>query len=175
MLKNARLACLALAGLVLVLFSAAPHGAYAQDVEYLGSNRDWHAFQYMENGNPVCYIASKPTSEEGNYTSRGDVFLLVTHRPGENSTNVVSILTGYTYESGSEVEVTIGNRTFSLFTDQDTAWATDEDDQALIEAMKAGTDMVVRGTSSRGTLTTDTYSLLGFTASHEQINQTCGV
>lgn len=175
MLKNARLACLALAGLALVLLSATPQGARAQDVEYLGSNRDWHAFQYMENGNPVCYIASKPTSEEGNYTSRGDVFLLVTHRPGENSTNVVSILTGYTYESGSEVEVTIGNRTFSLFTDQDTAWATDEDDQALIEAMKAGTDMVVRGTSSRGTLTTDTYSLLGFTASHEQINQACGV
>ncbi len=150
--------------------------AAAQEVEYLGTNRDWHAFQYMENGNRVCYMASRPTDEEGNYSRRGDVFVLVTHRPAENSRNVVSFIAGYTYQPGSEASVTIGGDTFSLFTEGDTAWARDAaTDERLINAMRRGANMVVRGTSSRGTLTTDTYSLFGFTATYEQISEACGL
>jgi hypothetical protein len=35
--------------------------------------------------------------------------------------------------------------------------------------------MVVRGQSNRGTKTTDTYSLVGFSAAYQAINQACGV
>src|SRR5690606_23934913 len=156
---------------MLAIASAPSHG---QEVEFIGTHRDWHAFQFVENGNRVCYIASKPTREEGNYTQRGDVFLLVTHRPAENSRDVVSVITGYTYQSGSEVTVQIGSDSFRLFTNNDTAWARDAaTDRALVESMKAGITMVVRGTSSRGTLTTDTYSLLGFTAAYNAISEAC--
>ncbi len=34
--------------------------------------------------------------------------------------------------------------------------------------------MVVKGTSSRGTLTTDTYSLTGFSAALQSIDKACG-
>jgi hypothetical protein len=160
-------------GLILAV-AAGPAGA--QEVEYLGTEDAWHAFQFMENGNRVCYMASRPTEERGNYTQRGDVFVLVTHRPAENSRNVVSFITGYTYEPGSEVRVTIGGDTFSLFTEGDTAWARDAaTDQRLVQAMRRGAEMVVRGTSNRGTLTTDTYSLFGFTATHETISEACGI
>ena len=147
----------------------------AQEPEHLGQFRDWHALIYQENDNPVCYIATRPTSEEGNYARRGDVYLLVTHRPAENSRDVVSIVTGYTYEPGSEVEATIANETFSLFTEGDKAWARDpETDAALVQAMIQGASMTVRGTSDRDTPTTDTYSLLGFTAARDRINEACG-
>ena len=33
--------------------------------------------------------------------------------------------------------------------------------------------MVVKGTSSRGTVTTDTYSLRGFTAAYDAISGAC--
>lgn len=149
--------------------------ALAQDVSFIATHRDWHAFQYTEDGERVCYVASKPTSEEGDYSVRGDVYVLVTHRPGENSRNVVSFITGYTYQDGSDVEVTISNNSFELFTHEDTAWARDSaTDERLVEAMKAGANMVVQGTSSRGTVTTDTYSLLGFTASMSEIDEACG-
>lgn len=169
MFKLARLAFAALAAAV----TAMP--ALAQDAQLLGSHRDWHAFTYTENGNKVCYMATKPTREEGDYTSRGDVYLMVTHRPGENSRDVVSIITGYTYQPQSSVRATIGDKTFTLFTSQDTAWAYDKDDRQLVAAMRAGVNMVVRGTSSRGTLTTDTYSLLGFTGAYQQISSACGL
>ena len=61
-----------------------------------------------------------------------------------------------------------------LFTQGDTAWTMGEaDDAALVAAMKAGVDMVVRGKSERGTDTKDTYSLLGFTAAYDAIGQAC--
>jgi len=40
--------------------------------------------------------------------------------------------------------------------------------------MIRGAEMVIAGESSRGTQTTDTYSLLGFTAAHEAMNEACG-
>ncbi len=163
----------ALAALVAV---SGTRPSLAQDeLEYLGTHRDWHAFSFIENGSRVCYIASRPTRDEGNYTSRGDIFLLITHRPAENSRDVVSFITGYTYQPDSEVEVTIGSQQFRLFTNNDTAWAYDaDDDRRMVQAMISGTTMVVRATSNRGTRTTDTYSLLGFTAARNQINELCG-
>ena len=41
--------------------------------------------------------------------------------------------------------------------------------------MKGGLAMIVAGISSRGTLTTDTYSLNGFTAAYDAITKACGV
>ena len=41
--------------------------------------------------------------------------------------------------------------------------------------MKRGRKMVVKGKSSRGTATTDTYSLTGFSAAYKAIGEACGV
>lgn len=148
--------------------------AMAQDVEFLGTFRDWHAFQFTENGNKVCYMASKPTRHEENNRPRGDIFLLVTHRPAEGTRDVINVVAGYTYAAGSEARAQIGDETFSLFTNADKAWARDPaTDQSLVTAMRAGSTMTVRGESDRGTQTVDTYSLLGFTAAHNAIGEAC--
>ena len=77
----------------------------------------------------------------------------------------MGIIAGYPYRDGSTVEVSIdGDQRFTLYTGGENAWSYPEDQAQLIAAMRAGIDMVVKGTSSRGTLTTDTYSLRGFTA-----------
>lgn len=152
---------------------AAPAGQ-AQEAEHIQTHRDWHAWQYQEDGNNVCFVVSKPIREEGEYTRRGDVFVHVTHRPGEQSESVVSFITGYTYEPGSDVRVDIGGQEFVLFTDDDMAWTHDaEQDGDLVGAMKAGAEMVVSGVSNRGTRTTDTYSLMGFTAAMGDIDDAC--
>ena len=46
---------------------------------------------------------------------------------------------GYAYRKDSTVEVKIDGRSFQLFTQGEHAWTrTDDDDRALIEAMKRG-------------------------------------
>lgn len=136
---------------------------------------DWEAHA-VNSSDPTCYIGSRPTKQEGRYTTRGPAYVLVTHRPKEKSFNVVNVEAGYTYKDGSDVTVTIGGQTFTLFTQGGQAWARDSaTDAALVKAMRAGAAMTVVGTSSRGTRTTDTYSLKGFTAAYQAIGKACGV
>ena len=163
------------ASVVLWALLPAPPAA-GQDKRAIDVFGDWNAFAETERGSKVCYIGSVPKKEEGDYTERGDVYAMVTHRPAEGSLDVASIRAGYTYGKGSEVDVTVGENTFKLFTDGGFAWARDSKaDRALVAAMKAGATMIVQGTSSLGTLTTDTYSLKGFTAAHQAIGEACGV
>lgn len=150
--------------------------------EVIATHQDWRAFKDREDGQPLCYIGSVPEKEEGDYTSRGPTYVLVTIRPQEKPIGVVTVEAGYPYKADSRVDVAIDGNTFELYTrnrdsdDKGDAWAFgDEGDRALIEAMKAGTTMVIKGTSSRGTLTTDTYSLLGFTAAYNAIRKACGL
>ncbi len=142
----------------------------------LGSYQDWEAYRLTEDGKKVCYVASLPRKMEGKYKKRGDAVAFVTHRPAHKERDVVSFVAGYTFKNGSSVEVAIGDRKFSLFTKDDTAWARSEAaERAIVKAMIKGKRMAVRGTSARGTRTKDTYSLRGFTRAYKKINQACGV
>ncbi len=164
---------LVLAPLVLVSIAAPAH---AQQVEGLGQFKKWTAYRTQQGGKNLCYMASTPTKDEGKYTQRGKIYAMVSHRPATKALNVVSVHTGYTYKEDSRVTIAIGGAAFALFVHGDTAWASSAaDDAALVKAMRAGSTMVIKGTSSRGTATTDTYSLAGFTAAHNTIGKACGL
>lgn len=159
----------ALAAAVLAAF-----GAGAQDTEVLGRFQDWYATTYVEGGARTCYATSEPTQSEGDYTRRGPVYVHVTIGAGGGD-GVVSVEAGYPYREASEAEAQIGTERFRLFTDGETAWTFDaDDDRAMIAAMRRGARMVVKGVSQRGTETTDTYSLLGLTKALEALAEACG-
>ena len=148
--------------------------AAAQTPEFLGSHRDWNVYAFTEDSQKICYMASEPKKQEGDYTRRGNPAVLVTRRPGSPAVDEVSVQPGYSYLEGSEVEVKIGGREFMLFTRGEHAWTKSEEaDQALITAMKRGTNMTVRGTSIKETYSLDTYSLLGFTAAYQAMVDAC--
>lgn len=165
--------------LSLVTVAGILSGAAAAERDEIGSFRDWTAYSGVKDGVRYCYMGSEPKKAEGDYTRRGPTFVLVTHWPGENIQGEVSIEAGYPYNSGSEVTVRIGRQSFQLFTQNrkggdGIAWSYNaEGDQELVAAMKDGNDMVVEGTSRRGTRTRDTYSLLGFGAAYQAITKAC--
>lgn len=164
-----------LTALVFVV-SMMSNAAFASGPRLIGTYGDWSSYVFEENGNKVCYMASQPKKAEGNYTKRGDIFALVTHRPAEGTKNVFSYITGYTYKAGSDVAVMVDGKRFTLFTQGETAWTPDADtDNRLANALRKGSKLVVKGTSSRGTATIDTFSLNGSGAAHDAIGQACGV
>lgn len=164
---------LALAALALVW---TPGPAAAQTLQRIGDYTDWSAFKAQENGQPVCFIVSRPKRDEGDYTARGDIYAMVAQRPAEQREDEATFIAGYTHREGSPVTVTIGDRQFTLFTQDDASWAPDDQtNDRLVQAMIGGLEMVVRGTSSRGTATKDTYSLRGFTAAYEAARAACGL
>ena len=156
----------------LALAPAAP-AASAAEIDTLGRFRDWNAYRTVADGNRLCYMVGEPKKAEGKYARRGKIYAFVTHRPAAKRLDEVSFDAGYTFKTGSEIKVVIAKKSFTLTPRENTAWATD--DKAMIAAMKAGTSMVVRGVSSRGTNTKDTYSLLGFTAAYNAIGKACGL
>ena len=157
--------------IVTVFFAGSKH-TNAETEKWLGEFQDWTAVSFSEDGRNGCYIVSKPKKEEGKYTQRGPVYVLVTRRHGAN-TDVVSFQAGYRFKEESNVQVTIDGKSWELFTDSEIAWAYDGEDKMLVEHMLQGKRMAVVGTSWRGTKTTDTYSLFGFTKAYAEILDAC--
>jgi hypothetical protein len=150
-------------------------GGKAPVPEFVGSHRDWNVYKFTDDSQTICYIASEPKKQGGNYTRRGSPAVLVTRRPGPHVVYEVSVDPGYTYLDGSDVEIEVDRHKFMLFTRGEHAWTPKEqDDKDLIAAMKRGTDMTVRGTSSKNTYSLDTFSLLGFTAAFDAMTEACG-
>lgn len=149
--------------------------AYAQSPQFLGTYRDWNVYKFADQDQTICYIASEPTKTQGNYTRRDPPAILVTRRSDPQVVDEVSVQPGYSYFEGSEVEVEVdGNRTFMLFTRGEHAWTKSaEEDEALIAAMRRGSNLTVRGTSVKNTWSLDSYSLLGFTAAYESMIEAC--
>lgn len=142
----------------------------------LGTFGKWSAHVLTEGKAKTCYVHGEPTRMKGKYKSRNPTFLQVTHRPAESSRNQIGVTAGYTYRKESEVQVVIDGRKFVLFTDRDAAWTPNAvSDRVMVRAMMKGRGMIVRGTSSRGTKTTDTYSLIGFTKAYRAIGKACKV
>lgn len=160
--------------LAATLAAAGAPAALAADPKVIGSFKDWNAFTFDESGKTVCYISSQPKKKEPASARRGDIYVLVTHRPSEKTFDVVSFILGYPLRKGSEATVEIDGKSFSLFTDGETAWARDADtDKAIVAAMRTGSRMVMKGTSQRNTKTTDSYSLAGISEAHEAIGTAC--
>lgn len=150
---------------------------FAMDApKLIGDYNDWSAYTFKEGKNTVCYMASSPKRDEGNYTKRGDIYAVVTHRPSDKSFDVVNFVAGYTLKSNSKFTVKIGHETFNkFFLQDDKAWTiNDSEDVKLVKAMFRGERMIVEGVSNRGTQTKDTYSLKGFARAYKAINAKCG-
>ena len=147
----------------------------AEPVEMLVSKK-WGAYRYDNDGSRICFISSVPTKSEGKYDpkNRGDIRVFVSHGPGKADRDLVQVIAGYRYKPQSDVSLTIDGKKFKLYTHKDRAYAqSEEDDRRIITLMKRGSRMIIVGVSSRGTKTTDTYSLSGFTKTKTVIDRTC--
>lgn len=121
----------------------------------------------------TCAIYQFPLNEKGNYTKRGQVLFYVFKEEGAF---YVRGDAGYVYDSNKRIKTTIlvgdEKKNFQFFEDGEYAWSM-QDDRLIINEMKAGREMIVVGFSSRGTETTDTYSLIGFTKAFNRLNESC--
>ena len=122
--------------------------------------------------NDYCYIGSAPIKEEGDYTQRGDTYILV-YRINKNPEKHIQITAGYYYDENKKVIVDIDKLSYEFYGKDDSAWSKNNNDEKIIFAMKKGMEMEVQGYSSRGTLTTDTYSLKGFTSAFNKLSKDC--
>ncbi len=133
----------------------------------------WGAYSYDSGGAKVCYILSVPTSSAPENVDHGEIFFLISQRPGQNVSYEPQAMLGYPLQETSKVNVQIDSRSFSLFTRGNSAWVENAaEEPQLVAAMRAGSAMTVKAVSRRGTNTSYSYSLKGVTAALNQIS-TC--
>ena len=139
----------------------------------IGKYKKWAAYVEKRDGSKLCILEADPVKEAGRYQRRGDTYLQVHTRSAKFLRSVI-VVAGYTYKRGRRVDIRIDKRKFRLPTKKDYAHTRNASQYArLVAAMKKGRRMVVKGTSSRGTLTTDTYSLNGFSAALRSARRAC--
>ncbi|MEG9861539.1 MAG: invasion associated locus B family protein [Parvularculales bacterium] len=153
----------------------------AAEPELVNTFQDWKVYVDGEAGNKICYALSEPIDMRPARVNRGEVALMVANRPAEGVRNEVSVRAGYIYKKTSRPYASVGNKSYQLFTGvrdggERAHWAWVQDlkvEKNLITAMKKGSSLTVKGTSSRGTLTTDRYSLSGISRAIAAIDDAC--
>ncbi len=176
--------CFLFAPAAIALASAlAPLGAHAAQTdaakpELAGEFRDWFVYTSGTGANKICYALAQPRQSEPRGAKRDPIYFMVTNWPAKRLRGEPSFVPGYTFKEGSAAEIQIGNDKFPLITQNEGtaggAWIrVQTDERKLLNAMQRGANMTVIGTSSRGTMTRDTFSLAGISAAMERANTSC--
>ncbi|MEW6125133.1 MAG: invasion associated locus B family protein [Pseudomonadota bacterium] len=165
----------AVLGAALVMGFAAPALAQgAAQPKPVAQFGDWSVYTGQTGTSKVCYALSQPKDRKPEGLNRDPAYFFVSTRPGEKVKNEVSITMGFGLKEGSEAKLTIGSQVFQLYTKDEGAWVRNVAEEGkLVEAMKKGKDLTIAGTSGRGNVTTDRYSMSGLGQALDRVAQEC--
>jgi hypothetical protein len=142
----------------------------------IGQYGDWGAYFATPGGRKVCFSIARPKSSVTNPAGRkrDQAFMFVASRPAENVRNEVSIIIGYPFKPSTDASAEIGAAKFAMYTLNDGAWIKNVAEEArMVEAMRKGSDLTLKGMSGHGTESTDQYALKGLTQAIEKADQEC--
>lgn len=145
----------------------------------LGQFGDWGAYSATPGGRKICFALSKPTNSTDNppnrRTAANVVYMFISSRPTEKVKDEVSMLvTGYQLKPNTDASMTVGSAAFAMYTQNDGAWIKNASDESrIVDTMRKGSDMVIKAQTSRGTQTTDTFSLKGLAQALDRVAQEC--
>jgi hypothetical protein len=153
-----------------------PAAAGGPQPKLLGQYGIWGAYTASPGGKKVCFALAKPSSSETNPPNRprNPVYMFISTRPAEKVTNEVSVVIGYPFKPGTEATAQIGGTNFALYTQQDGAWIKNAAEEAkMVETMRGGDNVVIKGVSAKGTQSTDTFPLKGVSQALDRAAQEC--
>lgn len=142
----------------------------------IGQFGTWGAYAATPNGKKVCFALAKPSASKTNPPNRprDPAYAFVSTRPAEKVSNEVSVMIGYTLKPGSESTLEVGGATYAMYTQGDGLWIKNAaEEERMVEAMRKSADLVVKGVSTKGTETIDTFSLKGLSQALDKIAQDC--
>jgi hypothetical protein len=156
--------------------AASPTPAGDTQPTLLGKYGDWGAYSATPGGAKICFALGKPSNSQTTPSGRprDPANFFVSTRPAEKVKDEVSIIIGFGLKPNSEVTLGVGPASFAMQTQNDGAWIKNAADESkLVEALRKGSDVVVKGTSAKGTQTTDTFTLKGLAQAIDRIDQEC--
>jgi invasion protein IalB len=162
--------------------------APAAKPELVGSFGDWSVFHSVSGKARICYALAQPKDRDPDDLKRDPGYAFISERPSEGVRNEVSFIMGFDVGAPSADSddakdkkkkliaptAEIADTTFDLLPKGANLWvknAAQESD--LIAQMRKGGKLIVKATSKKGNLTTDTYSLSGFAQAIDRAVKDC--
>jgi len=166
--------------------------------ELVGSYGDWTVFHSQSGKNKVCYTLAQPKQRDPDDLKRDPGYAFISERPGEGVRNEVSLIMGFDVgapsaddakDSGDNKDkkkekdkkrelvaptAEVGDSSYDLLPKGANLWVKNAaQESALVAEMRKGKTLVVKATSKKGNLTTDTYSLSGFAQAIDRALKDC--
>ena len=145
--------------------------AIASDAKLLGKFDNWSAYTATARGARICFaLTASPKTKSG-----GRAYAMVTNRPNDKIVNEVSILTDYKVMGGSAPStVEVGSDSYAMYGQDNGYWIKNlADETRLIEAMRVGKEIAVKGRAAEGSAKNESYSLKGFAQALDRVNREC--
>lgn len=143
--------------------------------EQLGNYGEWGAYAAQSGRNRTCYALGQPKERTPKAKLKdASAYIFISTRPAENIHNEVAINLGYPTKDGSAAVADIDGDSYELITKGTNAWVKDQArEKEFVGAMRGGAKLIVKAASSKGTSTTDSYSLKGLSDALARAVQEC--
>jgi hypothetical protein len=100
--------------------------------------------------------------------------LFISTRPGEGVRNEISFVMNFDLKENVEHQAIIGNERFALSAKGQNMWLKNPAEEArMLDVMRRGSSLEVKGTSKRGNPTSDKYSLAGISQIVKRVEDAC--
>jgi hypothetical protein len=152
--------------------------ASAEPANLLGVFGNWSTFSSGSGASLTCYALSKPRASRPATAKRSAIYLMISDWPARKVKAEPQIVYGYQAKEGGAAGLGVGPDKFAFFIrnsgKEGSAWLQQLNDNVrLITAMQGGVSVVAGGVSTKGTKTSDTYSLSGFNDALAKIHAVC--
>ena len=148
--------------------------ALAQSVKQIGTFHEWSAYSASEGTDAICFAMAKPDDVTPSPDDYPQGYLYLSRRPSQNISDEINLVAGFTFQPDSTVTLNVAGQNYQLFTQNDAAWLQDPtQNDNLAGMMRAGTSVVIEGTSAKGIKVKETFSLSGATAASKAVSTGC--
>ena len=157
----------------------------------IGTYGDWKVYHSGSGKTKICYLLAEPKSRDPAGTDK--TYAFISERPAERVRNEVSFVMGFEVATAADLKdlkkdkkakkggeepagptVTIGEAGFDLAPKGSDLWVKNPAEEAkVIDEMRKGSTLVIKAISKRGRVTTDTFSLSGFSQGVDKALKDC--
>ena len=150
---------------------------------------DWGVYQTQAAKGRVCYTLAQPKDRAPADLKRDAAYAFISDRPSEGVRNEISFIMGFDVANppdaaapadpkkklaGKEAVAMVGDQSFELLAKTTNLWVKNAAKEGqLIDEMRKGAKLQVKAASKKGNVTTDTYSLTGFSQALDRVQKDC--
>ena len=134
----------------------------------------WQAFSSQQGRTKICYALSKAESRTPANLKDVEGLLFISSRPGEGVRNEISLVMNFDLKEDVEHQAIIGSERFALVAKGQNVWLKNPAEEGrMLDALRKGSGLEIKGTSKRGNATSDKYSLAGISQIVKRAEDAC--